>query len=86
VLRAEDSHLAEHDSEAIERMGRLTKIKWIQQLDKLKNIHSKEGHSRDKGQIAITEHFTTEKTEDSTTTNNSQASISTVNTQCYQSS
>jgi hypothetical protein len=39
-------------------MGRLTKRKWIQQLDKLRNIYSKEGHLRDKGQAAITEHFT----------------------------
>jgi hypothetical protein len=58
VLRAEDCHLAEHDSEAIERLGRLTKRKWIQQLDKLRNIYSKKGHLLDKGQAAITEHFT----------------------------
>jgi hypothetical protein len=43
--------------EEIENMGRLTKRKWVQQLDKLRKYSEQEGNLLDKGQTAITSHF-----------------------------
>jgi hypothetical protein len=43
--------------EEIEQMGRLTKRKWVQQLDKLRKYSEQEGNLLDKGQTAITSHF-----------------------------
>jgi hypothetical protein len=64
VLAECDRHLAEHDSDAISQMGRKTKRKWIQQLDKLSKIHQNEHVLRDKGQSAITSHFPVTTTEE----------------------
>jgi hypothetical protein len=49
VLAQGDRGLAEHDEAAIERMGRLTKRKWVHQLDKLREIYNQECKHLEKG-------------------------------------
>jgi hypothetical protein len=54
VLAPSDSHYAEHDEEAIERMGRRTRRKWVRQLDKLKTVYAQERTQRERGQATLT--------------------------------
>jgi hypothetical protein len=53
VLAPSDSHYAEHDEEAIEHMGRKTRRKWVQQLDKLKAVYAQERMQRERGQATL---------------------------------
>jgi hypothetical protein len=57
LLSLQDRHLANKDEEEIKKMGRLTRRKWVQHLDRLHEIHMKKSTPRDDGQIAITQHF-----------------------------
>jgi hypothetical protein len=58
VLAQGDRRLAEHDEVAIERMGRLTKQKWVRQLDKLREIYSQECKQLEKGQSSVRQFLT----------------------------
>jgi hypothetical protein len=51
VLAQSDRRLAEHDEAEIERMGRLTKRKWVRQLDKLREIYAKSANNWRKGNL-----------------------------------
>jgi hypothetical protein len=57
VLSAEDSHLADHDTDAIARMGHKLRRKWVQQLDSLNKAFTKDQSLNNSGQTAITKHF-----------------------------
>ena len=57
LLSAQDRHLANKDEEEIAKMGRLTRRKWVQHLDRLHEIHKKRESIQDDGQATITKHF-----------------------------
>jgi hypothetical protein len=57
VLSLADRHMANRDEEEIRKMGRKTRRKWVQHLDRLQAIHKKENVQRDKGQSTISTHF-----------------------------
>jgi len=57
LLSESDRNIANIDDDAIQQMGRNTKRKWIRHLDRLHSIHVKENNTRDRGQPAITAHF-----------------------------
>ena len=57
VLSEGDCKWAMHDTFAIEQMGRRTRRKWVQHLDKLSKAYAIEKESRDKGQQPITDIF-----------------------------
>jgi hypothetical protein len=58
VLAQSDRRLAEHDEAEIERMGRLTKRKWVRQLDKLRDIYRQECKQLEKGQSSVRQFLT----------------------------
>jgi hypothetical protein len=57
VLSLSDRHLANIDEEDINKMGKNTRRKWVQHLDRLQEIFKKENTGRDEGQQTITKHF-----------------------------
>jgi hypothetical protein len=57
VFAMSDRLIANKDEEEIRQMGRRTRRKWVQHLDRLQTIYKKENMQRDEGQSTITTHF-----------------------------
>ena len=57
VLGEADQRWADHSSQDIERMGRRTKRKWVQLLDKLRKAYDRDSELRTRGITPITDVF-----------------------------